>query len=308
LAGALIRPGVIRNPRSHRNRGEEADPPAGVRWAEPATPEALAIDLARFAAEGVDLLAIAGGDGTIRDVLSALPAAFGATPPVLAIIPAGKTNILALDLGAPVGWTLEEALGRAGANDPATKTRCPLEVSWADGALPPVRGFVFGMGAFVRATEMSRAVHRMGAFHTLAVGLTIAGAATGTMFGGKADQWRRGVEMTLGLDDAPRQSGAHFLTLATTLKRLPLGLAPFGPPHEGLKVLDVDAPPRKLLAALPALLRGSDAAWLTRAGYRRAEVERLRMTTTAPSVIDGEVFPGGEIVVRRCDPVRFLAP
>ena len=49
-----------------------------------------------------------GGDGTLREVLTALPGAF-ATPPLLAVLPSGKTNILALDLGTPHGWTLEAA-------------------------------------------------------------------------------------------------------------------------------------------------------------------------------------------------------
>jgi diacylglycerol kinase (ATP) len=39
---------------------------------------------------------------------------------------------------------------------------------------------------------------------------------------------------------------------------LPFGLKPFGAPREGLKLLDVDAPPRRLLKALPMVLSGKD--------------------------------------------------
>lgn len=310
MAGALTRAGVIHNRRSHANRRSEgrAVPPAGVSWAEPDTPDELAEALKRFAAEGVDLLVVDGGDGTLREVLTALPGAYGDVSPVIAVLPSGKTNILALDLGAKVGWGLAAALERAMTGSPPLKTRTPLEVTWADPAQPPVRGFVFGLGAFVRATAMSQSVNRLGVFHGLSVAVTLAGAAMGALFGGRREKWREGVALSLRLDDGPPLPRERFVTMATTLKRLPFGLAPFGPPREGMKVLDVDAPPRRLYAALPTLLAGRDAPWLARNGYRRAEASSLALSLDQPVVIDGEIFPGGEILVRRGAPVRFLAP
>lgn len=303
-----MRAGVIRNPRAHANRmtgGAPSDRPPDVAWAEPETPQALAADLASFAAQGVDLLVVDGGDGTLREVLTALPGAF-ATPPLLAVLPSGKTNILALDLGTPHGWTLEAAL--AAADRGRTKSRTPLEAVWLGGGQADVRGFIFGLGAFERATRMSHAVNRMGAYHALSVGLTLAGAVLRTLFGGDRNDWRRGVEASVGLDGASARAGARFLVLATTLKRLPFGIAPFGPARDGLKLLDIDAPPRRLLAALPAVLSGRDAPWLERCGYRRGEGAVIAVSSPAPVVIDGEAYPGGKIVVRRGTPVRFLAP
>lgn len=302
--------GVIRNPRSHANqrRGAAAARPSDICWAEPSTPDALADDMQAFASRGVELLVVDGGDGTVREVLSAMPRAFGQTAPALAVLASGKTNVLALDLGARPGWTLEAVLRRAAEGAPVFKTRPPLEVTWGDAAQPPVRGFIFGLGAFARGTAMSQSVHRMGAYHNLSVALTVTGAALGTLLGGKRSEWSRGVQAELVADGAPATEGRRFVLMATTLKRLPFGLKPFGPPRDGMKVLDVDAPPRRLAAALPPILAGRDDAWLTRAGYRRGEAERLEVRTAEPVVIDGEMFPGGEIVVRRGEPVRFLAP
>src|SRR5690606_19886232 len=121
---------------------------------EPAAPGDLSGHLKRFASEGVDLVVIDGGDGTVREVLGALPAAYGQAWPVLAVLPSGKTNILALDLGAKPGWGLEAALERAGRDKPVLATRTPIEVSWSGGGRPLVRGFLVGLGAFVKATEM----------------------------------------------------------------------------------------------------------------------------------------------------------
>lgn len=304
-----MRIGVVRNRRSHGNwLAETPRVPDGVLLAEPDTHDHLRRELARFAQAGVDTLVIDGGDGTVRDVLSVTPDLFAAEP-LLAVLPSGKTNVLALDLGARRGvWTLDAALARLGETDPPTKTRSALEVSWADGRHAPMRGFVIGAGVFVRGTKMAKSVHDMGAFHSLSVALTLAGAAVEVLFGGAHGRWRRGVDIRVQADAQPAHDGHHLLAMATTLKRLPLGLKPFGPPREGMKVLEVDAPPRRLLAALPPILRGENAAWLEPAGYRRSEARTISLTLSEEVVIDGELYPGGEITVREGPPLRFLTP
>jgi diacylglycerol kinase (ATP) len=306
LAGPLTRAGVIRNPLSHANRHVRAQPPAGLLLAEPQTPDALAEALRRFQAEGVDLVIVDGGDGTLREVLTALPGVFGDAAPVLAVLPSGKTNVAAFDLGGRLGLRIDDVLTRAGA--PRLAERSVLEVAWTDAARPPVRGMLLGAGGFVRATALSRDVHRLGAFHGLSVALTLAGAVSGTLLGGAGNPWRAGVDIGLGLDEGPAERRARLVVLATTLERLPFGLKPFGAPRAGMKLLDVDAPPRNLLGALGPLLAGRDPPWLARAGYRRAQPDRMRLTLEASVVIDGELFPGGDILVRRGGPVRFLVP
>ena len=52
------------------------------------------------------VLVINGGDGTVRDVLTAGLDVFGEHWPALAVLPKGKTNALNVDLGAPAGWSL----------------------------------------------------------------------------------------------------------------------------------------------------------------------------------------------------------
>jgi diacylglycerol kinase (ATP) len=309
MAGALMRVGVVRNPMSHANIGREEDAPTpdAVLLVEPATPEALEQDLHAFAQCGVGLLVIDGGDGTIRDVLSLLPRAFGENPPLIALLPSGKTNVLAIDLGVPRDWTLTDAVAAARSDKAVIKHRAPLEVRWDDGR-PPLRGFVFGLGAFVRATSLAKNVHRLGAFHSVSVALSILGALFGTVMGGARDQWRAGVPLCLAIDGQETRTANRFLVLATTLKRLPFNLKPFGPPREGMKFLDVDSPPRRLPGAFPALLKGRDSAWQARYGYRRGDAERLRITTDQPLVVDGDVYDGaGGLTVVLAPSLRFLA-
>jgi diacylglycerol kinase (ATP) len=307
-----MRVGVVRNPMSHANIGRSepdgpGETPDAVLLVEPATPEALEEDLQAFAQCGVKMLVIDGGDGTIRDVLSRAATIFGEAMPLVALIPSGKTNVLAIDLGVPRDWTLAKALAAARSNAAVIKHRAPLEVRWDDGR-PSLRGFVFGLGAFVRATSLAQTVHKTGAFHSIAVAMSVLGALVGTVMGGKRDQWRAGVPLCLAIDGEETRTADRFLVLATTLKRLPFGVMPFGPPREGLKFLDVDAPPQGLPGAFPALLAGKESAWSGRRGYRRGDASRLRITTDQPLVVDGDVYDGaGGVTVVLGPTLRFLA-
>jgi diacylglycerol kinase (ATP) len=306
----LIRTGIIWNPKSRRNQGAGGPPtsPPGVLTAVAAEPEALVLTLARFASGGVELIVIDGGDGTIREVVSRIPEAFGARRPRLTLLPTGKTNALALDLGIPHGWTLEDALAAAGRAERPVKVRRPLEVVRAGAASPELRGFVFGTGAFVRGTELAKRPHGLGVIDNLAVALTFVDATAATLFGGARAGWRAGEPMQLALGDRPGHDAARFLVLASTLKRMPLGLKPFGTPRDGLKLLAVAAPPKRLHAALPILLAGRDANWLAAAGYERADVEEFHLSWAGEFVLDGEAYPGGDLTVRAGQALEFVAP
>ena len=302
----MIRAGVIRNLKSHRNQAAPpVDAPPGVLEAVPERPDDLNEALSWFAASGVDLVVIDGGDGTVRDVLTRASNAYGDKLPTFGVIPNGKTNALALDLGVPLGTPVRAML--AAARDPTKrKVRACLEVIRPGETTPEHRGFLFGMGAFVRGTELAQKTHGLGFFDNAAVAMTILGAAARTLTGGATDPWRRGEAATVTLDDAPPETREWFLILAATLKRFPLALKPFGPPHEGLKVMAAKAPPRRLPAAVPALLSGSEAEWLERAGYRRRDVREMALSFAGDFTLDGEIYPGGELTVRQGPDVEFV--
>ena len=301
-----MRTGVIRNPDSHANRGQGpvAPPRADLLFAQPARPGDVTAEVARFAAEGVELLVIDGGDGTVREVLGALPAAFGDRPPLLSVVASGKTNILAFDLGVRRSWTLDAVLAAGGRG--RVRTRSPLEVRREGANEAPLRGFVFGVAGLVRGTALASELHRARVFHNTSVGLTLAGAVGQFLRGD--DAWRRGEPVTLSVDEEPARGGARLISMATTLQRLPFGMRPFGPARHGLKFLDVDAPPGALALALPTLLWGRGDRWLAARGYRRGDAKRLRLSLEGSFVLDGEVYAGGELTVTEGPPLRFLTP
>lgn len=304
----MIHAGVIRNLKSHRNRaGAIADLPPGVLEVVAGEPDELYDTLEWFARSGVELVVIDGGDGTIRDVLSRVTRAYGEKLPRFAVLPSGKTNALALDLGVPLGTPVEAVL-KAAQSGGRTKVRACLEVVRQGQTEPEFRGYLFGLGAFVRGTELAQKTHGLGFFDNAAIGLTIASAALRTLSGRRDDRWRRGERAALAQAGRPWEDHEWFLVMASTLKRFPLGLRPFGEPHEGLKVLTVDAPPKQLARAATAILRGSTEPWLERAGYRHHDIPELRIACGGDFVLDGEIYPGGELTVRQGPELEFLLP
>ena len=305
-AGLTI--GIVCNPKAHRNHGAEYQgmPGAGsVILAAPRTRAALAEALAEFAAKRIDLLVIDGGDGTVRDVLTAAEDVWGAAWPRIVVIPSGKTNALAIDLGIPKGWTLANALDAV--RDGRILKRRPVEVDRHDGRRL-LRGFLFGAGAFVDATELAQHTHRAGAFNGVAVGLALGGAIMQTMFGRATSAWRKGTSMRLRIAGSEPDTRSRYLLLASTLGRFPLGIKPFGPAKRDLKLLSIDAPTRALWRAAPAVVAGSHAAWLDEAGYHRIETTGFDVTLERGFILDGELFPGGTLSVRQGPKLSFVVP
>ena len=319
-AAAKIRTGIICNPKSHRNRSSvEATKPflsGTVLAVTPRTQDELAEVLTDFARHGIELLVIDGGDGTIRDVMTAAARVWTGAAPRVAIVPSGKTNALALDLGIPDSWTLDQAL--TAARHGRVKLRSPVEVIRKDSGAK-LCGFLFGAGAFVDATALAQRTHRAGAFNGVAVGLALCWAILQTLFGGANSAWRAGNRMRIRFqsrgDEGVHAAGKHadtdrarYILLASTLKRMPIGIRPFGVPRAGLKTLLVDAPPRWLAAATPLIVAGSPAAWLDRAGYHRIDSPSFDLSIDSGFILDGEVYPGGDLTVREARALSFVVP
>lgn len=305
----MSRLGVISNRFSDGNGGrpalaDHALTQSDVVFAAPDDLAALPEALAGFAARGVSVLAVDGGDGTVRDVLSALPAAFGESWPAIAIVPSGKTNLIARDVGGFAGLPgLQRLLSlvRADLKGAIWRERRSLEVTWPDQPGRVVRGLFFGAGIFTHATRMAgQWTHQRGIKQRSAVALVMARVLWETLRG-----QRPGTPMAVGI----AAEGPRFLVLATTLHRLMLGFWPFPPQGQGdLHWLDIQAPPRRLLRALWAAWRGSLTACPS-LGYDGGRGRELPLSLAESFVIDGELYEPGPagIVLRAGPPIRFIS-
>jgi len=315
--------GVIRNPKSQRNKTQpltEVRLPAGVRLATPDTPEALAEVLCSFAAEGIRHLMIDGGDGTLRDVLSALPAAYGTDWPSIALCASGNTNLAAADVGSFARD--QDAVPRwlATLNGIAPKRsslRQPIQVSWPDGSRAPVFGFFVGCANYTRGVAMATSTLRdRGWFHGWAVAGTLIGAAWQVLTGAADSEWQRGSPLSLAVDQAQPVTAPRFVLLVTSLNRLMLGLWPFWFQEQAatapLRWLDIRAPAPRIGLALPALLRGKPKPWMLASdAYHSGCATQLQLSLNEPLIIDGEAFApsaNGELLLTAGPALRFYAP
>ena len=312
--------GVLRNPKSHRNKGEAAELPGRSKTiiAEPANRNEIPIVLTKFARSKVHYLVIDGGDGTIRDVLTAGAMVFGDNWPTLIILPSGKTNALAVDLGMPQRWSLREALDAIETG--GRIERQPIAIRPADGRSGLIQGFILGAGLFTNAIEAGQDAHRWGAFNSLAVAVTIAWMTLRAFWGANSNPIMRGAVMQVrarlrkggqgyplphsGMGDRSRR----FLLLASTLERFPLGMQPFSNLREGLRLAVVDAPKRRMLMILPALMFGYRAKWITKLGGHRCWAEEFEMDIGGRFILDGEAFPPGRYSVGKGPRLRFVTP
>ncbi|MCL4673994.1 MAG: hypothetical protein KJZ64_13925 [Sphingomonadaceae bacterium] len=308
--------GVIYNPRSHRNQGRDlafADRP-GVHFAQPQEREEIRAVLEDFRAKSIDLLIINGGDGTVRDVLTAGLGVFGEQWPALAVLPKGKTNALNVDLGAPSGWGLADAVdawvkgGRV--------IRRPVVVTPVDSEGSALAGFILGGGGYSVGIRAGQEAHRLGAFDSLAVVATAGWGVLQALFGSDANQWRRGARMELLLGDAREPlahagagyEGRRSVMLASTLERFPGGIRLFGSLREGLKIVALDRPARRVLAMMPLLLGGLKLANPERWGIHYRATSTFELVIGEPWILDGEAFPAGRYRVSEGPALTFVVP
>ena len=306
--------GVVFNPRSHRNRRLQASLSGrpGVHVAAPERRADLRPALEDFAAKGVSCIAISGGDGTVRDVLTAGLPLFGEDWPPLAVIPAGKTNALNVDLGAPKHWGVSDVIDALASG--GRVLRRPMIVrDLEDGG--ELAGFVFGAGVFTTAVAAGQDAHRLGAFDSLAVAATAAWGIIQGLLGTDRNRWRRGVPMTIrtGPDRTPLarsrwgDPARRMFVLAATLERFPMGIRPYGE-LAGLKLGVVDHPRRRVMAALPAIVSGWTSPWLEANGVHRCATTRIEIDLDGRFILDGEAFPAGRYEIVPGPELSFVVP
>lgn len=303
--------GVLSNRQADGNRGapllvDAGRPPADTLFATPATVGDIPGALRGFADAGVEAIAVNGGDGTLRDVLSALPAAFGDRWPAIALLPAGKTNVVAGDVGGfGTGVAAIARLHAQRGRENGVTVRHCLEISRRNAQT--VRGFVTGAAMFAHATRMAGAwSHDRGVKQRAGVAMIIARAVIQLVRGKEENGIDR---LSVSADGAPSSSPRpHCLFLASTLHRLSLGFRPFPTGGAGnLRWIALEAPPRRLPSRLWRAWHGTLAVG---PGCLGGGAESLFLRLDASFVVDGEFYDpeDGGVTIRLGPKVRFLVP
>ena len=313
-APARVRIGVIYNPRSHRNKGQDLDciKHPDIMVLQPESRTLIADALAELAAAGVDYLIINGGDGTVRDVLTFGQKVFVDHWPVMAVLPKGKTNALNVDLGAPDDWSMADAI--AAWDDGRRVVRRPVAVTREGEDCPAILGFILGGGAYTLGIRAGQGAHNLGFFNSLAVGMTSAWGVFQAIFGRDTNRWRRGTPMVMrhlpGGDPIPHSGhgdpARRFIMICSTLEHFPVGLKIFGKSRPGLKLAIMDKPLRRLLVSFPAILSGWQPDWLVPAGLFQIDVEGFTLDVGDDIILDGEAMPAGSYRVTQGPLLTFV--
>jgi diacylglycerol kinase family enzyme len=311
--------GVLGNPQSRRNRkllpaieallGRHED----VLYIRLQHFGELEAALRRFAAAGVGLLIISGGDGTISATLTQIFAHdVFAEPPRLAILPGGTSNTIAGDVGlrgSPLD-ALERCL-RTVTQEPETceqVERSAIRLDY-DREKPAVCGMFFGTAAVCDAIVLRRRL-----FPQKWLPDPIAAAMTLAVVLGTAALGRPGVlsgqSIAVNLDGVAAGPRQYTIVIATTLERILLGGDPFWGTGPGvIKFTSIGSPPRGLVRHAYRLLYGRDRERLPPATYASAAADRVTLHMDCPFNLDGEFYepgPGGEVILSRTPPARFI--
>ena len=266
------------------------------------------------------VLVINGGDGTVQAAMTELyhGGHFGDRPPPVAVLPNGKTNLIALDLGA-VGDPLAalEKIVRMARDDLAPHIVVRELIALSDGQdnSRPVLGMFLGGAGLADAIMFCRnRIYPLGLPNGLSHLLTGLALLCSLVFGiSAAFLPPRPRPVRVSILRSGIVTGSFALLVVTTLQRLLLGshfTDQAGPRQGTLKLMLVDHRPLSLLRAGIAGLFGR----LGRQEVSGVHVERgdeIRIEGDRSSVIlDGELFqamPGRPIVLTPTAPVPFLS-
>ena len=313
--------GLISNPRSQRNRRglQEirqilADAPDIVHIATDTSGELDEV-LAEFAARGVDLLLINGGDGTVQTTLTRVleERPFESTP-LLGVLPRGTANTTAADVGlrGKTAAALNRLLaaGRDGSIADYVVERPVLRIENLTGGMAQ-RGMMFGAGAIPDAIELcNREVYGRGLKGDLGMGLTLAAILLGSVLGRRANGVLRPHEIGVMLDGGREIRAHRLLVLATTLHRLILRSRPFwNYDAQPIRYTSIAYPAEHLLSAAPKVMYGWRRDALHPEVYHSKGARRIELRLQAPFTLDGETFqplPDQPIVITAAERVRFV--
>jgi hypothetical protein len=263
------------------------------------------------------VLVINGGDGTVQAALTALyhGGHFRGTPPPVAVLPNGKTNLIALDLGAD-GSPLKALenileLAQGDLTDHIVARQLIALSDGSENAQPVIGMFLGGAGLADTILYCRHKIYPLGLPNGISHLLTVLAVFASAIFGLKADflpPKTKNVRISLLRDG--ELSGHFSVLVVTTLEKLLLGSRVVRGESGGrLKLLAVDEGPLAMFRVVWASLIGL-LGTKRYGGVHIGEGDMIQIDGDNSSVVlDGEVFSanlGRPIVLRSTPPVPFL--
>ena len=262
------------------------------------------------------VLVINGGDGTVQAALTELynGGHFGDSPPPVAVLPSGKTNLIALDLGAqgdPID-TLERLIALAqGDLSPYIVARELIALRSSENGDRPVIGmFLGGAGLADTMLYCRNKIYPLGLPNGLSHVITAIALLAKMFLRAKASFLPPDPEpLSVSVHKDGAIHGRFSLLVVTTLDKLLLSGDLSGKTPGALKLLAIEERPVSLIRAFAASLGGKLGRAKLR-GVHFEEADEITIESDSSNVIlDGETFraePGRPINLRPALPLSFV--
>jgi hypothetical protein len=262
------------------------------------------------------VLVINGGDGTVQSALTELyhGGHFDGTPPPVAVLPNGKTNLIALDLGAEGDAlaALEKIVevAKGDLHDHIVVRELIALSDGSEGARPVLGMFLGGAGLAETILYCRHKIYPLGLPNGLSHFIAAVAVLFSAMFGLRANFLpARSMPISVSFIRQGELQGIFSVLIVTTLDKLLLGAQAGGARKGLMKFLAVDQSPLSILKMIAASLRGK-LGQHKMVGVHFQEGDVIRIDSDRSSVVlDGEVFEasnGHPIVLRSTPPVPFL--
>ena len=263
------------------------------------------------------VLVINGGDGTVQATLTELynGGHFDAEPPPVAVLPSGKTNLIALDLGArgdPIG-TLEQLIELA-RTDSLAQHIVPRELialrrNGTEGR-PVIGMFLGGAGLAETMLYCRHKIYPLGLPNSVSHGLTFLAYIARLVLKLKASFLPPPATKTdLVMPRRDRISGRFAFLAVTTLNKMLLSGTMGGEGRGPLKVVAIEENTGTVLRALAAGLTGGYKGKKMR-GIHFEEVDEVTIEgDSSHLILDGETFRterGNPIHLCPAQPLSFI--
>ncbi|MGI8704561.1 MAG: diacylglycerol kinase family protein [Sphingomicrobium sp.] len=261
------------------------------------------------------MLVINGGDGTVQASLTEIynGGHFGDKPPAMAVLPSGKTNLIALDLGIqgdPI-VTLERLVELAQGDLSEHLVARELIALRKDGSERPVIGmFLGGAGLADTMLYCRHKIYPLGLPNAISHVLTAVAVLFQLLFGVRASFLPpKAAPLQVSTGSAESLTGRFTLLIVTTLEKLLLSGQMGGEGGGRLKLVAIEERPSSVLRALVAGLTGGYKGRKMR-GIHFEEVDEVTIEGESSNVIlDGETFSaerGSPIRLKPAQPLSFI--
>ena len=263
------------------------------------------------------VLVINGGDGTVQAALTELynGGHFLDRPPPVAVLPSGKTNLIALDLGArgDAIQTLEQLIELARSDDlqRCTVARELIALRRPGAEDRPVIGmFLGGAGLAETMLYCRHKIYPLGLPNSISHGLTAIAYIAQVLLKLKASFLpTRATKTDLVMPERDTISGRFAFLAVTTLNTLLLSQQLGGLGGGPLKVVAIEERPSTVLRALLAGLTGGYKGKKMR-GIHFEEVDEVTIEgESSHLILDGETFhaeSGSPVHLRPAQPLAFV--